>query len=95
LLPTYKSSGESQRIIEAAISWAGGLDNFIDNAGLSRGAALKRSDPADLRAMLETIVWSLVELNRLAMPHLKAAGSADILNIGYVAARAKAPDSTV
>lgn len=87
--------GAPRRIVESATEWAGGLDILINNAGLSRGAVLERADPKDLRLMIETNLWALVDLTRLAIPALRAHGNGDIINIGSIAARALVPGSAV
>ena len=84
-----------QAIVEQVTAWGGGLDILINNAGLSRGNALADADPADLRVMVETNIWSLIDLTRVAVPWLKAREAADIINIGSIAARATMPGSTV
>jgi NADP-dependent 3-hydroxy acid dehydrogenase YdfG len=83
------------QIIDSVMRWAGRLDILVNNAGLSRGMVLEKAAPADLRVMIETNFWALVDLTRLAIPELKAHASGDIVNIGSVAARALPSGSAV
>jgi NADP-dependent 3-hydroxy acid dehydrogenase YdfG len=95
IVADINESGSRENVLKLIDDWTGSLDILVNNAGLSRGMVLEKADPADLRTMLETNVWSLVELTRLAIPKLKASGAGDIVNIGSIAARATTPGSAV
>ena len=87
--------GSPQKIVDQVKAWAGSLDILINNAGLSRGSTLEQADPADVRVMIETNVYAMIDLTRVAIPLLKAGGNGDIVNIGSIAARALMPGGSV
>ena len=70
----------AEGILRQLGDWSGDrLDIVINNAGHARGSVLETSAPADLRTMIETNVWGLIDITRLAIPLLKRADAADIV----------------
>jgi NADP-dependent 3-hydroxy acid dehydrogenase YdfG len=67
--------------VEAAIVELGGLDVLVNNAGLYLLAPLSDADPADWQRMFETNVLGVLYCTQAALPALRAAPSADIVNI--------------
>jgi NADP-dependent 3-hydroxy acid dehydrogenase YdfG len=81
-----RDEGEVEGLIDKTLGWGGRLDILINNAGLSRGALHEDSKPEDLRLMLDTNVFGLANLSRLATPALKQT-KGDIVNISSTAAK--------
>lgn len=89
------SEASMDALMRDALAWSGGkLDILVNNAGLSRGNVLQKSELADLRVMIETNVFALANLTRLALTAIKAA-KGTIINIASTAAKSAPPGSTV
>ena len=71
------------RVAEAAIREFGGLDTWINNAGVSIYGKLTEVPLPDKRQVFETNFWGVVHGCRTAVKHLRATGGA-IINIGSV-----------
>lgn len=85
---------DAERLVERALGWGGRLDALINNAGLSRGARLESSSTDDIRLMLDTNVFGLANLTRLAVPALrKSRGS--LVNVSSTVVKALIPGSSV
>lgn len=65
----------------------GGLDGVVAAAGLARPGTAAEADPADWRAMLEVNVLGLLHVVQAALPHLRAAGAADVVNLSSMSGR--------
>jgi NADP-dependent 3-hydroxy acid dehydrogenase YdfG len=74
-------SDGARTAVEAAIVELGGLDVLVNNAGLYLLAPLSDADPADWQRMFETNVLGVLYCTQAALPALRAAPSADIVNI--------------
>ena len=88
VLGDVSTSGEAQKIVDAAVAGLGGLDILVNNAG----AILDRVTNAGFdEAMYERVynlnVRSVLAVTKAAYPHLKAAGGGSIINTGSVAGR--------
>jgi NADP-dependent 3-hydroxy acid dehydrogenase YdfG len=80
------SEADAERVVADAMSFGGRLDVLINNAGILRGGLHAQSTAGDLRAMLDTNVFALANLTRLALPALiHVAG--DIINISSTAVK--------
>jgi NADP-dependent 3-hydroxy acid dehydrogenase YdfG len=78
---------EAERLISETQVWGGRLDILINNAGVLRGGGPHAaSNTADLRAMIETNVFALANLTRLALPALTAAAG-DVINVSSTAVK--------
>ncbi|AWN44339.1 3-oxoacyl-ACP reductase family protein [Methylobacterium durans] len=83
-----------KRSIEAAIDGLGGLDILVNNAGIARGGPLADMSLADIDAILDVNVRSVVLASQAAIPHLKEGGR--IISIGScLAERVASPGMTV
>lgn len=83
-----------QALMDQALAWGGSLDGLINNAGLSRGGLLERTQVDDLRVMLDTNVFALANLTRLATPELKKS-QGTLINISSSVVHALIPGSAV
>lgn len=75
-----------QAVDEAATA-LGGLDGVINSAGIMRLGLIAQADPADWRAMLDTNVYGLLLVTRAVIPHLRAAGRGDVVNVSSMSGR--------
>lgn len=83
-----------QALMAQALEWGGSLDGLINNAGLSRGGLLENSQMEDLRVMLDTNVFALTNLTRLATAELKKS-QGTLINISSSVVHALPPGSAV
>lgn len=89
-----REQGDAQRMLDETIAWGGRLDVLINNAGLSRGSSLETTPVEDIDLMLDTNVFALINLTRLALPAIRAA-QGDIVNVASTIAKSFAPGSSV
>jgi short-subunit dehydrogenase len=64
-----------------AVALLGGLDVLVNNAGGVRAGRLENTSEAELRAMIEVDLVAPILLTRAALPELRRAGEAMIVNI--------------
>ncbi|WP_267422509.1 SDR family oxidoreductase [Methylobacterium sp. GC_Met_2] len=69
-----------KRSIDEAAESLGGLDVLINNAGIARGGPVAEMSLADIDAILDVNVRSVVLASQAAIPHLKEGGR--IISIG-------------
>jgi NAD(P)-dependent dehydrogenase (short-subunit alcohol dehydrogenase family) len=72
-----------RRIAEAALERFGGLDTWVNNAGVSVYGAIAEVPLEDQRQVFETNYWGVVHGCRVALEHLRDHGGA-IINVGSV-----------
>jgi 2-keto-3-deoxy-L-fuconate dehydrogenase len=68
-----------------AVDKLGGLNCLVNNAGLMLHSAPSQDGSDDWRQMIDVNVLSLLEVTSAALPALKEADGADIVNIGSIA----------
>lgn len=73
--------------VEAATATLGGLDAVVNAAGMVRPGGVLAVRPADWRAMFEVNVIGLLNVTHAALPALRAAGNADVINISSMSGR--------
>lgn len=73
--------------VERAADELGGLDGVVNAAGLVRPGAIATADPADWRRMLDVNVLGLLHVTQAAIPHLRAAGRGDVVNLASMSGR--------
>jgi len=69
-----------RRSVDEAADALGGLDILVNNAGISRGGPVETMSLADIDAILNVNVRSVVLASQAAIPHLKEGGR--IISIG-------------
>ena len=71
------------RIAEAARSYFGGFDTWVNNAGVGIFGRIEDGNAEDHRRLFETNFWGIVNGSLEALKHLKAHGGA-LINLGSV-----------
>ena len=80
-----------QRLADAAAERFGGIDVWINNAGVTLMGRFEDA-PSDLwREVLEVNLFGYANGARAAIPHLRARGGGAIVNVGSVNSRVGAP----
>lgn len=83
-----------KRSVDAAAEELGGLDILVNNAGIGRGGLMAEMALADIDALLDVNIRSVVLASQAAIPHLKDGGR--IISIGSsLAERVPFPGMTV
>ena len=77
-------------IANFAIEQFGGIDTWVNNAGVGMYGKLTDTPLADKRRLFEVDFWGVVHGCRTAVRHLRAAGGS-IVNVGSVASDRAAP----
>lgn len=84
----FGRAGEAARTVAEAVDRLGGLDVLVNNAGTMVGRIpLDRQDDAAIDAVLTLNQRSVVDACRAALPALRAAGHAAIVNTTSISAR--------
>jgi short-subunit dehydrogenase len=78
------------RIADFAIEQFGGIDTWVNNAGVGMYGKLTETPLGDKRRLFEIDFWGVVYGCRTAVRHLRAGGGA-IINVGSVASDRAAP----
>ena len=65
----------------------GRLDIVINSAGVNEAGGIEALDLADWRRVIDINLWGTIYTTKAAVPHLRAAGSGDIINISSTAGR--------
>ncbi len=78
------------RVAQAAISRFGGIDTWVNDAGVSIYGRLLDASDADNRRLFETDFWGVVHGSLEAVQHLRARGGA-IVNLGSEVSERAAP----
>lgn len=72
---------DAERIAEMAIASYGGIDSWVNNAGVSIYGRLKDIPRDDARRLFDVNFWGMINGCNAAIPHLRAHGGA-LINIG-------------
>jgi NADP-dependent 3-hydroxy acid dehydrogenase YdfG len=81
------------RMIDTVVEEFDRLDILVNNAGVMLLSPLAEARGDDLRQMVEINLIALMELTRLALPHLKAS-KGHIVNVSSVAGRVANPGAS-
>lgn len=84
---------EVAAMVDKAASHWGRLDILVNNAGQMLLSPLAEARARDLRHMVDLNLIALMEITRLALPHLKAS-KGHIVNVASVAGRVANPGSS-
>jgi NAD(P)-dependent dehydrogenase (short-subunit alcohol dehydrogenase family) len=80
-------AGEPERLIEEASGVLGGLDVLVNNVGVARQARFEDVPDEEWDAYWQLNVMSYVRASRAALPHLRAAEQAAIVNVSSTAGK--------
>lgn len=72
-----------RRVADAAVQHFGGIDTWVNDAGISVYGPLMEVALDDLRRVFETNVWGVVNGSRIAVQHLRPRGGV-LINVGSV-----------
>jgi NAD(P)-dependent dehydrogenase (short-subunit alcohol dehydrogenase family) len=72
-----------KRVAATAVREFGGIDTWVNNAGVSIYGRLEEIGLMDARRLFETNYWGVVHGTLAALPHLKTHGGA-LINVGSV-----------
>ena len=70
-----------QRVADAAIEPFGGIDTWVNDAGVSIYGRLEEVSDEDSRRLFDTNFWGVVYGSLVALPHLRQNGGA-LINVG-------------
>ena len=70
-----------------AVAHFGRLDIVINSAGVNEAGGIQSLDLAGWRKVIDINLWGTIYTCKAAVPHLKAAGGGDIINISSTAGR--------
>jgi NAD(P)-dependent dehydrogenase (short-subunit alcohol dehydrogenase family) len=80
-----------EQAIDAIIGTTGRIDVVVNNAGVSYSGPLEAFTLEQVRQQFETNVFSVVRVNRAALPQMRKQGSGLLLQIGSIAGRLAMP----
>jgi NAD(P)-dependent dehydrogenase (short-subunit alcohol dehydrogenase family) len=72
-----------QQVAQRAITEFGGIDTWVNNAGVSAYGRIEEVTLEDARRIFETNYWGVVHGALAALPHLRARGGA-LINVGSI-----------
>lgn len=72
---------DMQRVADYAVQTYGGIDTWVNNAGIAAYGTLQQIDLTDMQRVMDVTFWGVVHGCRAAAPHLKARGGA-LINVG-------------
>jgi NAD(P)-dependent dehydrogenase (short-subunit alcohol dehydrogenase family) len=80
-------TGEPERAVAEAAETLGGLQVLVNNVGVARQARFEEVPDAEWDAYWQVNVMSFVRASRAALPHLRAAAGAAIVNVSSTAGK--------
>lgn len=93
LVADVDSVAACSELIERAVAALGGLDILVNNAGVHHRGNFADQSAAGIAAMVDVNLRAPLVLSQAALPHLRAAPSGAIVNVGSVAGRMPVPGS--
>ena len=89
------SDADNQRVVDECLSTMGGIDVLINNAAFGYNAEIGSLDMNTMRSLFATNVFGAVDLTNRVVPHMKAKGDGDIVNIASTSGMKGAKGATV
>ena len=77
------NQAQMQGVAQAALNAFGGLDTWVNNAGVGIYGRIEDVPVEDARRLFDTNYWGMVNGALAAVPHLRASGGA-LINIGSI-----------
>jgi NAD(P)-dependent dehydrogenase (short-subunit alcohol dehydrogenase family) len=81
----------AEQAIQSVVGSRGRLDVVINNAGVAYNGPLEAFTMEQVRQQFETNVFSVLRVNRAALPHMRRQGSGLLLQIGSIVGRVALP----
>lgn len=85
---------DAERIIQETVTHFGKLNVLINNAGIFLRSSIDSIDLREYDRIMNTNVRSVIELSKLAVPHLEKTGG-NILNVSSISGLRMRPNSLV
>jgi short-subunit dehydrogenase len=79
------------KTIETAVTTFGGLDMLVNNAGGGAMGLFADAAPDRVRRLMEVNFFALVEMTRLALPHLRRGNRPIVVNVSSILGRRGVP----
>ena len=89
------SDGDNQRVVDEALKKMGGIDVLINNAAFGYNAEIGTLDMKVMRDLFATNVFGAVDITNRVVPHMKAKGDGDIVNLASTSGMKGAKGATV
>ncbi len=86
---------DNARVVDHCVTWMGGIDVLINNAGVGYPAEIGAIDMDRMRALFGTNVFGMVDLTNRVAPLMIAQASGDIVNIASTSGTKGAKGATV
>jgi NAD(P)-dependent dehydrogenase (short-subunit alcohol dehydrogenase family) len=81
-------------LMAEAVTWMGGLDGLVSNAGLQKAGPLDSMAVEDWDALMAINARGVFVATKFAVPHMRAAGGGSIVNTASLAAKRGGPGIT-
>ncbi|MFG1636458.1 SDR family NAD(P)-dependent oxidoreductase [Pseudonocardia alni] len=78
--------------VDEVVTAFGRIDILVNNAGVGAAGTVEANDLDEWRRVLDVNLLGLVRTTRAALPALRRAGSASVVNVGSIVATAGLPD---
>lgn len=75
------SDADNQRVVDECLAKMGGIDVLVNNAAFGYNADIGSLDINAMRTLFATNVFGAVDITNRVVPHMKAHGDGDIINI--------------
>jgi 3-oxoacyl-[acyl-carrier protein] reductase len=89
------SDADNQRVVDEALKKMGGIDVLINNAAFGYNAEIGTLDMKVMRDLFATNVFGAVDITNRVVPHMKAKGDGDIVNLASTSGMKGAKGATV
>jgi NAD(P)-dependent dehydrogenase (short-subunit alcohol dehydrogenase family) len=81
-----RDEGDAKRLVGETVDRYGRVDILCNNAGVGLLKSITETERDEYDRVLDTNLWGLFTCSRHAIPHMVAAGTGSVVNIGSVAA---------
>ena len=95
IVADVSSDADNARLVGQALETMGGIDVLVNNAAFGYNAEIGSIDMSAMRSLFATNVFGAVDLTNRVVPHMKAQGDGDIVNIASTSGMKGAKGATV